>query len=56
MNDVAPATERKPRYLWPWFLLAALLLGVAIAILSVRSEVDRIKTQRSLEAPGQGPN
>jgi len=42
------------RYLWPWILAAALLVGITIAIFSLRKEVERIKLQRSLQLPNAG--
>lgn len=35
-----------PRYRWPWFLLAALLLGAALAVFAIWKETKRIKEQR----------
>jgi len=44
--------EKPPRrYKWPWFALAALLLGVALAILWMSFEVRKIKQERNVNAP-----
>jgi hypothetical protein len=39
------------RYKWPWFVLAALLLGIALAILWMSFEIKRTKRNRDLNAP-----
>jgi len=36
----------KPRYRWPWFLLAAVLLGILLAVLWMSKEIKRIKTYK----------
>jgi F0F1-type ATP synthase assembly protein I len=36
----------KPRYTWPWFLLGALLLGLALAIFWMSILVRRTREQR----------
>ena len=46
-NDNQPGR----RYVWPWFLLAALLLGVALAILWMSLEIRRTKERRDPNAP-----
>ncbi len=50
-SDPAPAPEAPPRYLWPWFIAAAVIVGIVIAVLSIRAEANRIKMQRSLQLP-----
>jgi formylglycine-generating enzyme required for sulfatase activity len=35
--------QLRPKYLWPRFVLAAVLLGVCLAVLAIRKEVTRIK-------------
>ncbi len=39
------------RYRWPWFVLAAVLLGIALAVLWLSKELQRIRHTRELEAP-----
>src|SRR5882762_8899287 len=39
----------QPRYLWPWYLLAAFVLGCALAALWVTVEVRRVKRQRQYD-------
>ena len=39
------------RYRWPWFVLAAFLLGVALAILWMGFAVHRERQERDVNAP-----
>ena len=41
------------RYRWPWFVLAAFLLGVALAILWMSFEVRKVEQERGVNAPLQ---
>ena len=36
-----------PRYVWPWFVLAAVVLGVVLALVWMTVEVRRIRRQQS---------
>ena len=48
--------EKPRRYKWPWFVLAAFLLGVALAILWMIFDVRTIEQERRLEcAVGHQP-
>jgi len=47
-----PEAENKRRYKWPWFVLAAVLLGVLLAVLWLSWEVERTRRIRDLNAPG----
>jgi hypothetical protein len=40
------------RYIWPWFVLAALILAIALAILWVSKEVQRTRRQRDFNSTG----
>jgi len=40
-----------PRYRWPWFVLAAFLLAVALAILWMSFEVRKVEQERNVNAP-----
>ncbi|MGD0252193.1 MAG: hypothetical protein ABSC01_05805 [Verrucomicrobiota bacterium] len=46
--------ENPHRYQWPWFVLAAFLLGVALAILWMRFEVQKVEQERNVNAPLPG--
>ena len=39
------------RYKWPWFVLAAVLLFVAIAIVTMKIAVNRERQERNYNAP-----
>ena len=39
-------TPREPRYVWPWYVLAAFVLGVALAVVWMSNEVQRTREQR----------
>ncbi|MGA9452396.1 MAG: hypothetical protein WBW41_13755 [Verrucomicrobiia bacterium] len=45
---------RPPRYKWPWFVLAAFLLGVVLAILWMSFEVRKVEQERNVNAPLPG--
>src|SRR5438093_6754750 len=46
-------TAAKPRYKWPWFVLAAILLGVVLAFLWMSGEIERTRRIRDLNSPSQ---
>jgi len=46
----------KPRYVWPWFVLAAVLLGIVAAVVWVSAEVRRTKQRRDFTFPAAGTN
>ena len=46
--------ENPPRHQWPWFVLAAFLLAVALAIVWMGFAVHREKQERDLNAPLPG--
>ncbi|HTQ51414.1 MAG TPA: hypothetical protein VMJ12_11940 [Candidatus Acidoferrales bacterium] len=43
--------EKPRRYKWPWFVLGAFLLGLALAILWMIFDVRTIEQERSLNLP-----
>ena len=43
--------ENSQRYQWPWFVLAALLLAVVLAIVWMSFAVHREKAERDVNAP-----
>jgi hypothetical protein len=44
--DESSNQDPKPRYRWPWFVLAAFVLAVALAVLWLSFEVRRLRRQR----------
>ena len=47
MDQSQSANSRPRRYRWPWFVLGFFLLGVVLAVVTVRREVQRVKEQRA---------
>jgi hypothetical protein len=50
-KDNLPATPHKHRYTWPWFVLGAVLLAIALAALWMSKEIQRTRRIRDLNAP-----
>jgi len=46
----APNENPPRRYKWPWFVLAAFLLGVALAILWLSSDIRKVESERNLNS------
>jgi len=46
MDDQLASAAPPRRYLWPWIVLGFFLLGVGLAIVSVRREAQRVREQR----------
>lgn len=51
MDNITQPTEAKPRYVWPWFIAAAVVVAVIIALLAIRTEANRVKQQRQFSTP-----
>jgi F0F1-type ATP synthase assembly protein I len=49
MDEPTSSTETKPRYTWPFYLAAALLLGLVICVVAVKREADRVRAQKELQ-------
>jgi hypothetical protein len=45
-----------PRYAWPWWLLAAVMLGVLLAALWVSAEVRRTRERQQYQIPLSATN
>lgn len=52
-NDTGgkPEAENQRRYRWPWLVLAAVLLAIALAVLWLSKEIERARRIRDLNAP-----
>jgi cytochrome oxidase assembly protein ShyY1 len=52
-NDTGnlPHPQNQRRYTWPWFVLAAVLLAIALAVLWMSKEVERTRRIRDLNSP-----
>ena len=51
-----PHPENKRRYTWPWFVLAAVLLAIALAVLWMSKEIARTRRIRDLNEPPPARN
>jgi hypothetical protein len=51
-----PEAPEKPHYTWPWFVLGAVLLGLALAVLWMSKEVGRMRSIRDMNAPAPRTN
>jgi len=49
-DDEKPQTSRR-KYVWPWFVLGAVLLGIALSVLWLSHEIERTRRIRDLNAP-----
>ena len=55
-NSNPPDITGKPRYTWPWFLLGAVVLAIALAVAWMSREVERTRRIRELNAPAPPTN
>jgi hypothetical protein len=46
-----PNASDKRHYTWPWFVLAAVLLAIALAVAWMSKEIERTRRIRDLNAP-----
>jgi flagellar biosynthesis/type III secretory pathway M-ring protein FliF/YscJ len=46
-----PNPQNQRRYTWPWFVLAAVLLAIALAVAWMSKEIERTRRIRDLNAP-----
>jgi hypothetical protein len=44
----------RPKYQWPWFALAALLLAIALAVVWMTFAVKKVERERDFSAPLPG--
>ena len=51
ITRMSDQNENPQRYRWPWFVLAAFLLGVGLAIVWMSFAVHREKQERDVNAP-----
>ncbi len=53
MNPPAPTPlpEARRTYVWPWFLLAAVVLGIVLAVIWVAREAQRTQRLRQWNSP-----
>jgi hypothetical protein len=46
-----PSAKPGPRYTWPWWVLGAVLLAIALAVLWMSQEIQRTRRIRDLNTP-----
>jgi hypothetical protein len=51
-----PDSQPQRRYTWPWFVLAAVLLAIALAVLWMSKEIERTRRIRDLNTPAAPTN
>ena len=47
-------SENPRRYRWPWFVAAAVVLGIVLAVIWMTVAVKKIEQERDLNAPVPG--
>jgi F0F1-type ATP synthase assembly protein I len=50
-ENQSPDPVTKKRFVWPWIVVMMVLIGIALAVLSMRREAQRIQNQRQYEIP-----
>ncbi len=50
-NDMPPETPSRHRYIWPWFVLGAVLLAIALAVAWMSREIARTRSLRESNSP-----
>jgi cytochrome oxidase assembly protein ShyY1 len=53
-NENQEDAGNRRRYAWPWYLLGAVLLAIALAVLWMSKEVERVRRIRDANAPAPG--
>jgi len=56
LPDEQSKTGSKPRYRWPWFVAAAVLLGILLSVLWMAGEIQRARRIRDANSPPQQTN
>lgn len=51
ITEMIEPHEKPPRYKWPWFVLAAVVLFIALAILWMSIAVHREREERGFDQP-----
>jgi hypothetical protein len=51
MNDSANLPPAKPRHIWPWIIVALVLLGVILSVLGIRGQMQQVREQRQMQMP-----
>jgi len=51
MDEPIQTSETKPHYIWPRYVVAAVLLGVVLAVFAIYKEANRVKQEREYRIP-----
>jgi len=51
INRMDDENRNPRRYRWPWFVLAAVLIGIVLAVVWVGFAVKKVEQQRQFSAP-----
>ncbi len=51
MEDTNHSAENKPRYVWPWFIAAAVIVAIVLAAAAIHAEANRVKKQKQFAIP-----
>src|SRR5512142_100248 len=55
-KDRPPGSPDKPRYTWPWVVLGAVVLAIALAVAWMSKEVERARRIHDLNSPAPQTN
>ncbi|HOX56021.1 MAG TPA: hypothetical protein P5205_02925 [Candidatus Paceibacterota bacterium] len=55
-NGDPPDVGKRPRYTWPWIVLGAVVLAIALAVAWMSKEVERTRRIRDASAPAPQTN
>ena len=51
MDEPTQSPETKPHYTWPRYVVAALVLGLVLAVFAIYKEAMRVKQEREYRIP-----
>jgi hypothetical protein len=51
ISSMSEPDEKPPRYRWPWFALAAVVLFIVLAVIWVTLAAEKVERQRDYSAP-----
>ncbi len=51
MENQTERVVERPAYKWPWYLAAAVLLGIALSVFAIHKEATRIHQQKQYSLP-----
>jgi hypothetical protein len=51
-REIEKSTSTRRKYVWPWFLLAAFIAAIILAVIWLSFEIERTRRVRDLSAPG----